>query len=206
MKRVVIPKQYVPPKNWKKTFNRLTDIFQKELEEAIDVYHCCFALAMHERGYSSERIIDLVQKAHDENKVLDDTNLYIVGKLQQETGIELANRDGKLWNETIYFDDKKMKEKEDAGLSIQEWILLRNEERKWVDVIAVASLFLILWKEECMDGDDIEQMFIRMVEIKCQYYKSIKPFIKYTYDTTGVEFVKVPNGFYLQCELDAMKG
>ena len=134
-------------KQMAKAIRRAEAEIEKEGSRQLDIQVCSASLALWRYwGWKRDRLSSLLRIQQEIwNEVGQDNDISMLQLLDQECDIELTNCEG-----VSYKEYKFLNTAIDDGhkLSAQEWIIMRQKQKKWIECQIMACVFLGMHRKE----------------------------------------------------------
>ena len=185
-------------KQMAKAIRRAEAEIEKEGSRQLDIQVCSASLALWRYwGWKRDRLSSLLRIQQEIwNEVGQDNDISMLQLLDQECDIELTNCEG-----VSYKEYKFLNTAIDDGhkLSAQEWIIMRQKQKKWIECQIMACVFLGMHRKEGWGAKRVKELMDRMQQIKSEFDYDPQKLIKAlmdecNYDWAGQRGV-IENGF-----------
>lgn len=134
------------------------------LLEQIKLIYASTAIAL-KRNWHWEKngIVKLMDMTHEVWKECAATNeRSMIQMLDEETGVELQNGDGKSWKDLAYLNNRINM----GHMTPPQWIYMRNQQRKWIPAQVTACILLALKRKCGFDEDQIAEAYQKLLEVE----------------------------------------
>ena len=134
------------------------------LLEQIKLIYASTAIAL-KRAYNWEKhgIVKLMDLTHEVwNECAATNERSMIQMLDEETGVELQNGDGKSWKDLAFLNARI----EMGQMTLPQWIYMRNQQRKWIPAQVTACILLALRRKCGFDEEQIASTYQKMLEVE----------------------------------------
>ena len=134
------------------------------LIEQAKLIYASTAIAL-KRAYNWEKhgivkLMDMTREVWNECAATNERSM--IQMLDEETGVELQNGDGKSWKDLAFLNARI----ETGHMTVPQWIYMRNQQRKWIPAQVTACILLALKRKCGFDEDKIAETYQRMLEVE----------------------------------------
>lgn len=139
---------------------------EKEVNLQIDILYHSAALVLHQYGWSREEIEEFASAGNATYSECLENNASLLQLLYNETGIELQRSDGlQSFKDVLYLGTKE----QTKPLSAPEYLLMKQNQVKWVAAQITASIILALKRLDDWDDAECGAFFEDLEDKKWQY-------------------------------------
>ena len=139
-----------------------------EASKQLDIVNGSCILALNRYwGWRTERLskmLELNEQVYAECG--SDNNMSMIRLLDNECNIELTNQEGVSYRDVIFLnsdiDDGK-------PMTAQQWLYMRQQQKKWVEAQITASICLTLHRKEGWGFKRLSELMTRMQDIKDEF-------------------------------------
>ena len=144
---------------------------EKEIIDQCYIGYSAAVLALKRNwGWGKKRITNLLGKSQEIwMECAGDVNKSMIQMLDEETGIEIQNGDGKSWKDLAYLNSKINTDRMTKAM----YIYMRREQKKWAAPQVMACLLLALHRREGFGYDRCQRFVAQVDEIKAQYKDTV---------------------------------
>ena len=181
-------------KAYEKMIMKAESDLNKECSRQLDLVNCSAIITLYEEyGWRTDRISKLLFVSQDKWQECAESNSYsMLSLLDDYTGIEMVNDEGKSYKEVIYLNAEIDKGK---PLNTPQWLRMRQNQKKWIKAQITACLFIALHEKEGWGFERLSRLATEMEEIKEEYRYNNKALCKACmerakYDWSGLDEVK----------------
>lgn len=153
-------------KKYEKLIKAAENDVRKEVDLQIDILYHSAALVLHRYGWTREQIEEFASVSNDTYSECADNAISLLQLLYDETGIELQRSDGLQSFKDILYLGKKQQTK---PLSAPEYLLMKQNQVKWVAAQITASIILALRRLDDWDDDECKAFFEDLEDQKWQF-------------------------------------
>ena len=146
-------------------------------------------IAMHRRwGWRQKRLLGLLEMIDEVISECGETNKKsMIQMLDEETGIELQNGDGKSWKELAFLNAEI-----DIGkLTLPKLIYMRQQELKWIPSLITAYILLALHRKCGFGSDRCARVYAQILETAEEFGWNGKDLTAACLQETGIDIDKV---------------
>lgn len=146
-------------------------------------------IAMHRRwGWRQKRLLGLLEMIDEVISECGDTRQKsMIQMLDEETGIELQNGDGKSWKELAFLNAEI-----DIGkLTLPKLIYMRQQELKWIPSLITAYILLALHRKCGFGSDRCARVYAQILETAEEFGWNGKDLTAACLQETGIDIDKV---------------
>lgn len=146
-------------------------------------------IAMHRHwGWRQKRLLGLLEMIDEVISECGDTRQKsMIQMLDEETGIELQNGDGKSWKELAFLNAEI-----DIGkLTLPKLIYMRQQELKWIPSLIIAYILLALHRKCGFGSDRCARVYAQILETAEEFGWNGKDLTAACLQETGVDIDKV---------------
>lgn len=118
------------------------------------------------------------------------TQLSLIQMLDDETGIELQNGDGRSWQELAYLNASL---KPGQQMTTSQWIYMRNRQKKWVEPQLMACILLGLHRMKGYGFTSLKRIYSQIAGIEAEYGWNKDALHAACLDATGISAVEYVN-------------
>ena len=168
----------------------------RELEEEIKrqevIAFSAAVLAMHRYyGWSDNQLRGMLRFcAVITASCASTTQLSLIQMLDDETGIELQNGDGRSWQELAYLNASL---KPGQQMTTSQWIYMRNRQKKWVEPQLMACILLGLHRMKGYGFTSLKRIYSQIAGIEAEYGWNKDALHAACLDATGISAVEYVN-------------
>lgn len=168
----------------------------RELEEEIKrqevISFAAAVLAMHRYyGWSDNQLRGMLRFcAVITASCASTTQLSLIQMLDDETGIELQNGDGRSWQELAYLNASL---KPGQQMTTSQWIYMRNRQKKWVEPQLMACILLGLHRMKGYGFTSLKRIYSQIAGIEAEYGWNKDALHAACLDATGISAVEYIN-------------
>lgn len=140
-----------------------------EIHKQIDIYYSAVSLALHRNwGWGKERIATMYEATQTAwNECAATNKVSMVQMLENETGIELQNGDGKSWHDLCYLNNDHPANH--RKMTRPQFIYMRTQQLKWMGTNVFACILLGLHRKYGFGAERLARVVAQTVEIREQY-------------------------------------
>ena len=146
-------------------------------------------LVMHRHwGWRQKRLLGLLEMIDEVISECGETNKKsMIQMLDEETGIELQNGDGKSWKELAFLNAEI-----DIGkLTLPKLIYMRQQELKWIPSLITAYILLALHRKCGFGSDRCARVYAQILETAEEFGWNGKDLTAACLQETGIDIDKV---------------
>ena len=168
----------------------------RELEEEIKrwevISFAAAVLAMHRYyGWTRAQLLEMLRFcAVITASCASTTQLSLIQMLDDETGIELQNGDGRSWQELAYLNASL---KPGQQMTTSQWIYMRNRQKKWVEPQLMACILLGLHRMKGYGFTSLKRIYSQIAGIEAEYGWNKDALHAACLDATGISAVEYVN-------------
>jgi hypothetical protein len=171
---------------------------EKAMNEEADrcmyiVFACTMIALKRYHGYGKMRIartIDQIGLIYDECGQTNEKSM--IQMLEEETGIEIQNGQGKSWRDLPYLNDRKWDRK---PLPRAQMIYMRQQQKKWILPSMLANILLVMYRLYGWSATRDERLLAEINQIREEFGQDHKKMKKAAAEETGIEFDITPDGY-----------
>lgn len=172
--------------------NLLRDV-ERQMNEEHDkqdrILRAAALIAMHRHwGWRQKRLLGLLEMIDEVISECGDTRQKsMIQMLDEETGIELQNGDGKSWKELAFLNAEI-----DIGkLTLPKLIYMRQQELKWIPSLITAYILLALHRKCGFGSDRCARVYAQILETAEEFGWNGKDLTAACLQETGIDIDKV---------------
>lgn len=176
----------------RRTSNLLRNV-ERQMNEEHDkqdrILRAAALIAMHRHwGWRQKRLLGLLEMIDEVISECGETNKKsMIQMLDEETGIELQNGDGKSWKELAFLNAEI-----DIGkLTLPKLIYMRQQELKWIPSLITAYILLALHRKCGFGSDRCARVYAQILETAEEFGWNGKDLTVACLQETGVDIDKV---------------
>lgn len=146
-------------------------------------------ITMHRHwGWRQKRLLGLLEMIDEVISECGDTRQKsMIQMLDEETGIELQNGDGKSWKELAFLNAEI-----DIGkLTLPKLIYMRQQELKWIPSLITAYILLALHRKCGFGSDRCTRVYAQILETAEEFGWNGKDLTAACLQETGIDIDKV---------------
>ena len=146
-------------------------------------------LVMHRHwGWRQKRLLGLLEMIDAVITECGETNRKsMIQMLDEETGIELQNGDGKSWRDLAFLNV----EVSAGNMTIQKLIYMRQQELKWIPTLIIAYILLALHRKCGFGSDRCTRVYAQIMETADEFCWNGKELAEACRRETGIDIDKV---------------
>lgn len=139
-------------------------------------------------GWRQKRLLDFLEMIDEVISECGDTKQKsMIQMLDEETGIELQNGDGKSWKELAFLNAEI-----DVGkMTMPKLIYMRQQELKWIPSLVIAYILLALHRKCGFGADRCGRVYAQILEVEEEFGWSEKDVAEACRKETGIDIDKV---------------
>ncbi len=166
-----------------------------EADRVCDCTYSAAAIALKRHwGWGKVRIRRLFEVSQEIWNECSATNeKSMVQMVQEETGIELQNGDGKSWENLPYLNEKVWNHRRPTRAQL---IYIRQQQKKWLQPIVTGSIILALYRREKFGLERTQRFLQQVEEIKDEYGRDRKKLKAACEDIARVRLTRDENGCF----------
>lgn len=169
-------------KKYEKLIKAAEKEVEKEVNTQIDILYHSAALVLHQYGWDREQIEEFASVSNDTYPECADNATSLLQLLYDETGIELQRSDGlQSFKDVLYLGTKE----QTRPLSAPEYLVMKQNQVKWVAAQITASIILALKRLGDWDNDKCGAFFEDLEDKKWQYNIDAEWIIRDCKEITG---------------------
>jgi len=145
-------------------------------------------IALNEQGWGQIRIVNLLDEVQNVwNETARDEKRSLLMIMEEETGIELKESEsGKSYHEVDYLSGRATP----RTMTPAEYFYMQAQQRRWLGTLALASVFLSLYRLHDWGGTRLQRLVDRVNEIKAENKGNATTIRRKCHDLTGVDIVQ----------------
>ena len=146
-------------------------------------------IVMHRHwGWRQKRLLSLLEMIDEVISECGETNKKsMIQMLDEETGIELQNGDGKSWRDLAFLNAEV-----DVGkLTMSKLIYMRQQELKWIPSLITAYILLALHRKCGFGSDRCARVYAQILETVEELGWKEKELVEACRNETGIDIDKV---------------
>lgn len=184
MKSVYCGIKNTTTKSQKKALAKAEAELKKEMYDQISIVSGCLGIALYESwGWRKTRISELFNEIENSWEICSsDKNISMIEMCEKETGIAIY-REG---YEGDYLDLKYFQPLSSETMTINQYIYMRIQQKKWVAAIILASAFLSLHKLHGFGKERMLRIRDQVDEVRNRYQANPRKIEKACLNITGV--------------------
>lgn len=195
MNRAPIRRKTVISKQMARMLQKAEAEIVAEGSKQLDIQICSCGIALWRYwGWKQDRLSKLYfiqQEIWDE--VGADNNISMLQLLDEECDIELTNHEGVSYKEfkflNVAIDDGH-------ALSPQEWIIMRQKQKQWIECQIMACVFLGMHRKEGWGPKRIKELMDRMQQVKEEFDYDNKKLIQAFLDECDYDWLGQREGVF----------
>ena len=135
-----------------------------ELERQCRLIYASAAIALKRAcHWEKQGILKLMDMTEEVWKECAGTNLRsMVQMLDEETGVEIQNGDGKSWRDLAFLNAQLHVGRMDTA----KWMYMRIQQKKWIAPQVTACVLLALHRKCGFDADRIAEIYGRILKVE----------------------------------------
>ncbi len=173
-------------KSRRKALDKAEKELMKEMYKQIDIVSGSIGIALYENwGWRDKRIAKYFREINEVWKECSaDKDVSMLEMCENETGlvITLPGFEGD-YKELKYFRERRP---EDEDMTYFEMIAMRQQQKRWIGVMILASAFLAIHRLYGFGGERIVRLKEQMEEVRDRYGWDARKIEKACFDMTGV--------------------
>lgn len=144
---------------------KLENQMQHEMYKQIRLYFSATAIALNQGwGWKHDRINKLLKETQKAwNECGKDNSKSMVELLEDETGVELQNGQGKSWREYAFLNNSHPLNS--RQLSRQQIYFMRRQQMTWIGSLVLACILLGIHRREGFGSERIQRLYDQIIEI-----------------------------------------
>ena len=161
-------------KEYEKMIRKAENDLNTECSRQLDLVNCSAIITLYEKyGWRRDRLTKLLLVSQQKWKECAESNNYsMLSLLDDYTGIEMVNDEGKSYKEVIYLNAEIDRGK---PLSTPHWLRMRQNQKKWIQAQITACLFIALHEKEGWGFERLSRLAEEMEDVKAEYnYKNTR--------------------------------
>lgn len=152
----------------------------------VTVFACTILALKRYHGYGRQRIGATIDQISILFKECGETmEKSMIQMLEEETGIEIQNGQGKSWRDLPYLNDSKWDGK---PLPRPQLIYMRQQQKKWIMTSMIATILLAMYRVYGWSTKRDEQLLSEINMIRDEYGHDPKKMKKAAEEETGIFF------------------
>lgn len=138
----------------------------QEMRKQIDIYYGCICLALYRHwGWRKKRLMKLQDETMAAWQECGENNeRSMLEMLEEETGIDLKNEEGKDWRECLFLNGKHPANKRE--MTKPQFLYMRMQQTKWVGTMVLGCIMLALHRTYGIGPERIQRLLEQMQEIR----------------------------------------
>lgn len=188
VKRATQQKRMVVSKQMARAILKAEEEIVKEGDKQLDLQMCSCILALSRYwGWKKERLKGLLKMHHEIwNEVGSNNDISMLQLLDEECDIELTNQEG-----VSYREFKFLNTAIDDGheLSPQEWLIMRQKQKKWIECQIMACVFLGMHRKEGWGAKRVKELMDKMQQIKAEFDYDPKKLVQALLDECNYDWL-----------------
>ena len=164
-------------KGYEKMIKKAESDLNTECSRQLDLVNCSAVIVLYEKyGWRTDRLTKLLLVSQQKWKECAESNSYsMLSLLDEYTGIEMVNDEGKSYKEVIYLNAEIDRGK---PLDTPQWLRMRQNQKKWIKAQITACLFIALHEKEGWGFERLSRLAADMEDIKAEYRYNNKELCK----------------------------
>lgn len=147
-----------------KNLRKIEREMDRELDRQVRLIYASTAIALkrahHWEKQGILKLMDLTHEVWEECAATNEKSM--IQMLDEETGVELQNGDGKSWQDLAFLNARI-----DMGqMTLPQWIYMRQQQKKWIPAQVTAGILLALHRKCGFDSDRIAETYARILEVE----------------------------------------
>ena len=174
-------------KEFEKMIKKAESDLNKECSRQLDLVNCSAIIVLYEKyGWRTDRLTKLLLVSQQKWKECAESNSYsMLSLLDEYTGIEMVNDEGKSYKEVIYLNAEIDRGK---PLSTPQWLRMRQNQKKWSKAQMLACTFIALKRTEGWSDNRLAELMTRMDDIRAEFEYDPRKIIKAALDECGYDW------------------
>lgn len=180
-------------KKYQKLISQAEKNIHTEVKRQIDILYHAAGLVLHDYGWNREQIEDFACVSNDIYGECADNATSLIQMLYDETSIELKRSDGsQSFKDVLYLGDKD----QTKPLSAPEYLIMKQNQLKWVPAQITASIILALKRIRDWDDEQCGMFFEDLEDMKWRYDSDPQLLIHTSKQLTG--FYLTEEAYYIK--------
>lgn len=163
------------------------ELGKEQLKQIDIIYPVCAIVWWTEYGWKETRIMRRFVTSQEVwfEEDAPGKNRSIFQKLEDETGIEIALDGCKSYHEYMYFDEKA----DNGGKwSEAKEIYLRQQQKKWVAPMILASICISLHRDDGWGFERLSAFMVKVDALRREYGENPKTYYERLLEITGINW------------------
>lgn len=147
-----------------KNLRKIEREMDRELDRQVRLIYASTAIALKRAcHWEKQGILKLMDLTHEVWEECAATNQKsMIQMLDEETGVELQNGDGKSWKDLAFLNARI-----DMGqMTLPQWIYMRQQQMKWIPAQVTACILLALKRKCSFDEEQIAEIYQKLLAVE----------------------------------------
>lgn len=173
MHKIKAYRQRKVSKPMEKLIRKVEADLNKEADKQLDLSNCSMIIALYRYwNFRTERISKLLEVQQQIwNECGADNNISMIRLCDEECDIELQNIEGVSYRDVIYLNADI---DEGKPLSDAQWVVMRQNQKKWVKAQILACICLTLHRAEGWGFKRLSELMLKMDDIQAEFFDDPK--------------------------------
>lgn len=173
MHKIKAYRQRKVSKPMEKLIRKVEADLNKEADKQLDLANCSMIIALYRYwNFRTERISKLLEVQQQIwNECGADNNISMIRLCDEECDIELQNIEGVSYRDVIYLNADI---DEGKPLSDAQWVVMRQNQKKWVKAQILACICLTLHRAEGWGFKRLSELMLKMDDIQAEFFDDPK--------------------------------
>ena len=147
-----------------KNLRKIEREMDQELDRQVRLIYASTAIALKRAcHWEKQGILKLMDLTHDVwNECAATNERSMIQMLDEETGVELQNGDGKSWRDLAFLNARISM----GQMTVPQWMYMRNQQRKWIPAQVTACILLALKRKCGFDADRIAEIYQKLLAVE----------------------------------------
>ena len=147
-----------------KNLKKIEREMDRELDRQVRLIYASTAIALkracHWEKQGILKLMDLTHEVWEECAATNEKSM--IQMLDEETGVELQNGDGKSWKDLAFLTARI-----DMGqMTLPQWISMRQQQTKWIPAQVTACVLLALKRKCGFDEEQIADIYQKLLAVE----------------------------------------
>ena len=147
-----------------KSLRKIEREMDRELDRQVRLIYASTAIALKRAcHWEKQGILKLMDMTHEVWKECAATNeKSMIQMLDEETGVELQNGDGKSWKDLAFLNSRISM----GQMTLPQWMYMRRQQMKWIPAQVTACILLALRRKCRFDEEQIADIYQKLLAVE----------------------------------------
>ena len=147
-----------------KSLRKIEREMDRELDRQVRLIYASTAIALkracHWEKQGILKLMDLTHEVWEECAATNEKSM--IQMLDEETGVELQNGDGKSWKDLAFLNSRISM----GQMTLPQWMYMRRQQMKWIPAQVTACILLALRRKCRFDEEQIADIYQKLLAVE----------------------------------------